>query len=136
MEEKEYPVFWQGCVRGKVQVRREGLYDCFSGSCRLPEGKIYKAAAIGGGKTFPLSVLVPEKDGFAFSCRRAAKEVPEGELSFAVFEKGKETAELFCPVYPGQPFKELARISEGCLAVREGITGIVFPQKGKGGDSV
>ena len=76
-----FPLLFDGRMVGELTAEREGLYLCFSASCRLPEKRLWSIWVIGEQNELRLGIPEPS-DGEFFLRRRFSGQMiaPLGQL--------------------------------------------------------
>jgi len=115
---------------GECSVYREGLYYRFICRCDVAFEKVYCLYVQIGEQCENLGVLVPVDGGFGFSIRLPAKRFQTGMPVFYAAAKQGDTPRKFIPIYPEEPFAYLKRITDCCLARRDGQIGVMLPDYG------
>lgn len=77
-----YDIMCDASPVGKAQVKRQGLYYCFSCRCRLPDSGIYRIHVCCGENCEDLGICIPLDGMFGMDKRVAAKYLGEGTMSF------------------------------------------------------
>ena len=113
-------------VIGTVEVKKQGLYYCFSCRCRLSGEVIHRLEVIKGGEITDLGVCVPMEGCFGTEKRVPVKVFRAGEAEFRLVPKHESVSGLFVPVYPDEPFAYLSRLKEAFLVRQNGQLGIVI----------
>jgi len=126
--EGTYPILLGGQAVGQAQVRREGLYLCFSCRCRLSGEMIYRLTVGCGEHTQNLGIPVPNGGQFCLKTKIPAKLLGEGELKITAVPKHAALAGKFVPLSPEEPFAYLNRLKNAFLEVRAGQVGVVIPE--------
>ncbi len=126
--EGEYPILLGGQPIGQAQVRREGLYLCFSCRCRFSGEVIYRLTVSDDENTVNLGIPVPSGGRFCLDTRIPAKRFRRGALKFTALPKHSELTGKFVPLSPEEPFAYLNRLQNAYLQVRSGQVGIVIPE--------
>lgn len=121
--DQQYEVTIGGKQAGKVSVRRQGLYYCFSCRCCLAGDIIYRLVVSSGSARENLGILVPDKGGFVLETRLPVKRIGEGPLSFRLVPKREEQVS-FLPIRPEEPFAYLSRLKQSFLVISNGEPGI------------
>lgn len=124
--EKNYGVYLGNEMAGKAQVRREGLYYCFTCRCQLSGDVVCRLYVACGDKRENLGVVVPMDDGFGLNTRIPVKRLGEGEMVFTLLPKYDIPEETFVPVYPEEPFSYIERLKNAFLARKKGQVGVSF----------
>lgn len=124
--EETYPILMGGEPVGQAQVRRQGLYLCFSCRCHLSGEVICRVSVSCGARTENLGVLVPMGAEFSLEKKLAAKKLGKGLLRFRVVPKHEAEAEFFVPVYPEEPFSYISRLQNAFLAIRNEELGLIL----------
>lgn len=129
--EGTYPLIMQNERVGQVQIRREGLYLCFSCRCHLEKEEICRVQISLSGEKRNLGVLVPEGEGFSLKTRIPAKQLGQGEPEFLVLSNRTASEGTFVPIKPEEPFAYLERLKEAYLIRKNGQVGAWFPGMGE-----
>lgn len=122
-----YEVFRKGETVGRCSVTREGLYYCFSCSCRMLEGDIHRLWLECGKKTIDLGVLAPMHGGMGLRKKLPVKQIAEAQPKFFA-DVRQPKREKFIPIYPDEPFKYLSRIKNSYYAERDGKIGVAIKE--------
>lgn len=125
--EGNYGVYFADNLCGKVQVRKQGLYYLFVCRCQLSGDVICCLKAVFPGEERKLGILVPMDGGFGLQRKVPVKHFDGKPLRFIVSVKGEESAGLFAPIYPDEPFMYIEKLKDGYLARKNKQIGAVFP---------
>jgi len=124
----EYAVCFGTERVGSASVSKEGLYYRIRCQCQL-SGDVPCRITVSGERDADLGLCVPLGDHFGVETRIPIKRVGEGNLSFQVTPKHRETTEQFIPISPEEPFQYLARLKDAYLIRRNGQAGIAITDR-------
>ena len=127
--EGRYPIQMGGEQIGEAEVRREGLYLCFSCRCRFSGEMICRLVAEADGKRENLGIPVPENGWFCLHSRVPAKRLGNGELTVRAVPKRGNVAGKFVPLSPREPFSYLKELKNAYLEIRNGQVGVVLREE-------
>ena len=122
-------IMLNGQVVGKARICKEGLYFCFDCCCRFSGEIVFRLQVQCGERTENLGIPVPQGKDFVLRTRIPAKRLGDGELTVRAIPKHSRVSETFIPIAPEEPFRYLQRLQNAFLAVRDGKTGIVIPER-------
>ena len=117
---------------GKAQVSREGLYYRIQCRCDLAGETVCRILVRCGNREENLGVLVPQDGAFALETRISVKKIGEGTMAFLVVPRHRTPDAGFIPLCPEEPFRYLSRLKDAYLVKRNGQTGIVMKEPGRG----
>jgi len=121
----EYPVFYEKKQVGLAKLFRRGLYYQIRCKCRFLQKQVYRVYVLAKDHSVDLGICVPEEDGFVLNKLIPANRLGDGEYTFYATRAN----EMFVPVDCSMPFAHLADIDQGRMAVRCGLSGIVFTDR-------
>ena len=82
-----YDVMFESAAVGSAQVKKEGLYYCFSCRCCLPDTGLYRIHVIFSDKREDLGICVPMGNAFGMDKKLSAKHMGAGEPVFELLPK-------------------------------------------------
>lgn len=124
----KYEIWMANEVVGTATVDRQGLYYCFTCSCRIKGDAICRVVVSCDGHHENLGILVPGEKGFVLTTRLAVKKLGMGPLRFCIIPKHGSCSGQFVPVYPEEPFAYLTRLQNAFLEVCKGQVGVVISE--------
>ncbi len=124
-----YPILLGSEVAGQAEVKKQGLYYCFSCRCQLTGEVIYRIKVTCGERCESLGIPVPEGRGFSLKAKIPASRFGKGEPSFRLVPRHPGVGEDFIPLSPETPFPYLKRLERAYLAKQDGLLGIVFREE-------
>ena len=118
--EGEYKVTFQNRMVGKVSVRKQGLYYCFSCRCMLEGNELCRLQLTYGDAVEDLGILVPMEGGFGTDTRIPVKRWTEEKGAFQLVANRGTNSENLIRIYPEEPFGYIARLKKAYLVRRNG----------------
>lgn len=124
-----YPILLGTEVAGQAEVKKQGLYYCFSCRCQLTGEVIYRINVTCGEHSESLGIPVPEGKQFSLKAKIPANRFSKGAPSFRLVPRHPSVGKNFIPLSPETPFPYLKRLERAYLAKQDGQLGIVFREE-------
>ncbi len=130
MEEK-YDVYLEGISCGTAFLSKQGLYAFIRCFCSLPPESMVHLQLECSDATEDLGLLIPTSGGFMLEKKLPLKRLGEGNMRFSLRRRHQndDPTQRFIPVFCDSPFEQLHLLDGACFARRNGISGVLIPEK-------
>ena len=113
--DREYKLYYEESIVGKVSVNREGLYYCIQSEAKPSVSMRYWLALETGRASIIIGMCVPDGNIFRSYNRIAACKIPDGVYRFRLLT----SKDNIIPIYEDQVFDYLEAVETGRLKIYE-----------------